>query len=147
MSDRGAFSDISTGLEVVNPILDVGCPPSVGGVQATAALCLALGTPFELGPMDCDLFFHGYGMHCSEAELTVAIWDMPVKEVSGQEAKITSYLTPSNGFLLLGNEILHQSRLLGRDKLLAIPQKFEAYQERPLVFRRTVNPFHWMTMM
>ena len=62
-----------------------------------------------------------YGMHCSEAELTIAVWDMPVKDVSGQEAKIPFYLTLGNGFLLLGNEILHQSRLLGPADLLVIP--------------------------
>ena len=67
------MSDVRTGLEVVNQILDVRCSRSVAEIEAAAALCLALGMSFELRLLDFEPFFHGYGMHCSEAERTIAI--------------------------------------------------------------------------
>ena len=38
-----------------------------------AALCHDLGISFKLRLWDGDPFLHGYGMHCSEAELTIGI--------------------------------------------------------------------------
>lgn len=92
-----------------NPIIDVECPRSVGGVVAAVAICQSLGIPFELHPLDCEPFYHGYGKKCSEAQLTVGIWHLPVTDINGREALIPFYLTRGDGFLLLGNEILHQS--------------------------------------
>lgn len=140
MWDRGALYDVRTGLEGLNPILNVGYPRCIEGIEAADALFYALGISLELRFLDRDLFFHRYDMQCSEAEPTIAIWDMPVKDVSGQEAKIPVYLTPGSGFLLLSNEILHQSRLLGPENLLVIPAGVRGISRKELKLQTYSEP-------
>lgn len=57
-------------------------------------------------------------MECSESELVLRIWDLPVRDMTGIEVKIHLFLTRGNGFFLLGNEICHQCYLFGPKKLL-----------------------------
>lgn len=74
---------------------------------------MKLGIKISPRPLDCDPFFHDYGIARSEAELLIAMWGMPVTDMYGTEIKIPFYLTKGNSFWLFGNEILHKSRLLG----------------------------------
>ncbi len=69
----GAVSDIYPLSRDPNPILDTGCPRNVGGIDYADAL----GIHFDLEPLDCDPFYRGYGMKCSEAKLTIGIWKLP----------------------------------------------------------------------
>ena len=70
------------------------------------ALSDALGIDFEIRPLDCEPFYHGYGMKCSEAQLVVGICKLPITDLNGVKASITFYITKGDGFLLLGNSIL-----------------------------------------
>ena len=70
-----------------NPILDIGCPRRVGGVEKAKALCEALGIEFLLEPLDYTPFFHGYGSNCSDAKLVNGISRLAVKAINGFEAK------------------------------------------------------------
>ncbi len=70
----GAASDKNPLSMDPNPILDNGCPRNVGGIDYAVAMCNALGIHLDLEPLDCDPFYHGYGMKCSEDKLTIGIW-------------------------------------------------------------------------
>lgn len=59
-------------------------------------------------------------MECSEAELVISIWDLPVTDMHGTRIRILFYLIRGIGFLLLCNEILYKSRLLGPGQALVI---------------------------
>jgi len=67
IASPGAQPDAMSVRRDPNPIMDIGCPRSVVGIQSAAALSLAFNIEFKLRPLDCAPFFHGYGMHCSEA--------------------------------------------------------------------------------
>jgi hypothetical protein len=71
-----------------NPILDGGCPKSAGGIESVISLCLALETPVELSPLDCEPFFHGYGTECSDAPLTIGIWYLSLVDLNGNLFKL-----------------------------------------------------------
>ncbi len=73
----GAVSDINPLSMDPNPILDTGCPRNVGGIDYAVAMCNALGIHFDLEPLDCDPFYHGYGMKCSEAKLEMVYGNSP----------------------------------------------------------------------
>ena len=63
----------------INPILDNGCPKSAGGLENIITLSLALGIPVKLAPLDRPPFYHGYGGECSNARLTIGIWNLPLE--------------------------------------------------------------------
>lgn len=44
---------------------------SVGGLESAILMCNALNIDFALEPLDCAPFFHGYGIKCIEAKLTI----------------------------------------------------------------------------
>jgi len=121
MTGVGAISDFNPLVRDPNPILDIGCPRSVGGVIAAAALCTAMGIDLEPLPLDCSPFHHGYGPSCSDKKLVFAIWKLPLQDLHGYKASFPFYFTEGSGPLLLGNEILSHSNLLGSENLLAIP--------------------------
>ncbi len=70
MPGARAVSDLCLLSMHPNPIIDSGCPRSVGSIDNALALCQALEIPFELKDLDCEPFHHGYGMQCTEAKLT-----------------------------------------------------------------------------
>ena len=141
VSHPGATSDINPRIPDPNPIIDPGCPRSVGGIDCAAALCTALNIQFKLRQMDCEPFLHGYGKDCSDAEVTtIGIWDLPVTDMSGTEAKIPFYVTRGDGFLLLGNEIFHRSYQPGPENLLVIPKGVRDLSSRRLTFKTYTEP-------
>lgn len=120
-------SDVIPGREDPIPILDGGYPRSVGGIKSAAEFCLALGTQFELRPLDCDPFFHDYGRKYSEAEITIEILELPFTDIIGKKVIITFYTTDRDGFLSLGNEIQHQSTQDGQEDPLIILPNTESF--------------------
>ena len=104
-----------------NPILEKGCPRSVGGIWSAVALCLELGIDFELEPLDCEPFYHGYGENCSDAKLTIGVWQLPLVDLNGNKMDIPFYNTKGSGILLLGNELLSKSDILNTQNRMRTP--------------------------
>lgn len=102
VSTPEASSDIFPFLPDVNPIIDVGCPRSIGGLKPAVALCQAMEIEFELLTLDCDPFLHGYGKKRSKSLMTVCIRKLPVTDVNGIKTSISSYITRVDGFLFVG---------------------------------------------
>jgi hypothetical protein len=102
----------------VNPLVDQGCPRSVGGINTASALARQLGVDFALLPLDSTPFLHGFGESCSDAKLTVARWMLPVKNLDGEDAELEFFLVPGRGPLLLGNSLLHKAVVDGLDDLI-----------------------------
>ena len=88
----GADSDVLLGTSDPNPILDQGCPRSVGGMEAAKNLCSLLCLRFKLDPLDCTPFFHGYGEKCIDARITIRIWRLPVTDQDGVSTLIPFYI-------------------------------------------------------
>ena len=114
-------SSVSPGQRDPNPILDIGCPRSAGGIESAIALCLAMGLDFELEPLDCAPFYHGYGENCSDAKLTIGILRLPLEDPKGNKVKIPFYITKGDGALLLGNSILKNASILGSENIVKLP--------------------------
>lgn len=106
-----------------NPILDNGCPKSAGGLENVISLSMALGIPVHLTALDCAPFYHGYGEACSDARLTIGIWNLPLVDLNGVEFRIPFYVFLGSGPLLLGNSVLRYSRIDGPKHLLIITEK------------------------
>ncbi len=70
----GAASDVSPSSIDPSRILDTGYPRSIGGIRSALALWEALDIRFELENLDCEPFYHGYGMNCSKAKITIGVW-------------------------------------------------------------------------
>lgn len=90
-------------------------------MKAAAALEYTMDIPFKLRKLDCDPFYPGYGRNCSEAKLAFEIWYMPIRDISNKEVQITFYITHGDGLILLGNETISNSELLGTKDHLVIP--------------------------
>ena len=84
------------------------------------SLAISLGIIFLLSPLDCEPFYHGYGPSCADKRLVIAIWELPVTDVYGQKGKIPFYITDGNGPILLENNVISKSDLLGNDQMLVI---------------------------
>lgn len=84
-------------------------------------LSKAVNIPFEIPPLDCDPFYHGYGWNFRETKLTIGIQKHPLMDINGKLALIPSYITRGSGFILLGNESLHLSYQTGPENILRIP--------------------------
>lgn len=125
----GAASDISNKRDL-NRILDRGCPRIVSGLRSAVYAALAMGLPSHLRDLDCDLFIHGYGEQCIEAEVLFAIWDVKMPDMRGKDVVISFYVTPGSGLLLLRNEVLHKSQQIGGKKLLIISAAIRVPPER-----------------
>jgi hypothetical protein len=76
----------------VNPLVDQGCPRSVGGINTASALACQLGIDFALMPLDSTLFLHGFGESCSDAKLAVARWMLPVENLDGEDVELEYFL-------------------------------------------------------
>ncbi len=74
-----------------NPILDSGCPRNVGDIDCAMEMCNALSIPFDLEPLNRDPFYHGYGMNCSAAKLTIGMWKLPLVYVHGNCFEVRFY--------------------------------------------------------
>jgi hypothetical protein len=67
-----AWYDSQASPHDVNPLVDQGCPRSVGEINTASALARQLGINFTLLPFDSTPFLHGFGESCSDSKLTVA---------------------------------------------------------------------------
>jgi len=121
MSDQGAMTDISPDVRDPNPIIDTGCPRSVGGIDSAIALSNAMGIEFALSPLDCPPFIHGYGMKCSEPKVTIGVWMIPMTDLNGISFKLPFYIVNGDGVLLLGNDVCSKSNTLNDQNLLIVP--------------------------
>lgn len=90
-------------------------------MSSVVGLCMELEIVFRLDTVDCEPFYHGYSKICSEAQHTTGIWNFPITNINGRSAFIPFYVTPGDGFLLLGKEKLRQSYQIGPDNLIHIP--------------------------
>ncbi len=79
-------------------------------------MCNALGIHFDLEPLDSDPFYHGYGMKCSEAKLSIGIWKLPLADLHGTRFELPFYLVEGNGYLLVGNAIASKCQILNDEK-------------------------------
>ena len=109
-----------------NPILDIGCPCSVGGSASAAALCMAMGIQLVLEPLETEPFYHGYGPKCKEKKVTVATWNLPLTDLLGQKAVIRFHIVKGDDPLFLGNNVISVSTLVGVDNLLLITENVVA---------------------
>lgn len=112
-----------------NPIVDVGCPRSVGGIESASSLALALGINFQVEELDCEPFMHGYGEKCSDARITIGIWSLPLTDPSGKSFMIPFYVTKGDGVLLLGNNVLQNAVINGADNFILFPPNTFRNQE------------------
>lgn len=85
------------------------------------ALRKTLGVQLIIYLLDGEPFYHGYGKKFSEDELTLRVWKMPTRDLSGKSIFIPLYITKENGFLLLRSEIFHRLYQLGPENVLRIP--------------------------
>jgi len=116
-----------------NPIIDTGCPKSVGGIESAIALSNAMGIEFSISPLDCAPFLHGYGMECSESKVTIGIWYLPITDLNGTRIKLPFYLVQGDGVLLLGHSITSRSNIMNEEKLLVIPARTAKLSEHRIV--------------
>ncbi len=123
-----------------NPILDTGCPRSVGGIQSALALCQALDIPFELENLDCEPFYHGYGMNCSEAKITVGVWRLPLSDLLGNPFTFSFYVVDGDGYLLVGNDVLQKAQLLNDEGLVVISQGGTSTTDNSIYFSSYHSP-------
>lgn len=92
VSSPGAKYHLFTDKIDPNPIVDVGVPTrtpsrSIGGLYSAVLLSKALGVQFILYPLDCELFYYGYGKECSETQLNIGFWKMPITDVGRPRIK------------------------------------------------------------
>ncbi len=82
-------------------ILGTGFPRNIGGFDYAVAMCNALGIHFDFELLDCDPFYHGYGMNCSEDKLKSGIWKLPLADLHGTRFELPFYLVQGDGYLSL----------------------------------------------
>lgn len=129
-----SFSDIGTSCNDPNPIINGGCTQSVGGIQSIAALCLSLDIEVKLRPLDCEPCIYGYGRECNEADIAFAVWNLHIEDMTGLKASIPFNVTPGDGFILLENDILHKSYLMGPENMLVVPPGVKGLSSKKLCF-------------
>ncbi len=69
-------------------IIDTGCPRNVLSIDYAVPICNALGMPSSRELVHCDPFYSGYGIKCSEAQLTIGIWNHSLVELYGTHFKL-----------------------------------------------------------
>ena len=132
VAGHGAESTVLPGTPDPNPIVDQGCPRSVGGLESAKTLCRYLGIRFKLEPLDCDPFLHGYGETCSDARVTICIWKLPFRDKRRTEVSIRFYIVPGDGIILFGNEVCSKSDILGTKNVIKVPKGIVSEQEAVL---------------
>ena len=132
-SGSGAKSEFCQNVVDPNPILDTGCPKSVGGMQYAVQICNSLQIPFQLESLDCTPFYHGYGMHCSESQLFIGKWRLPMTDLRGNEFHLPFYIVRGNGYLLIGNNIAKKSKIHNSQNLIIIPANTENLSNEELI--------------
>ncbi len=77
--------------------------------------------PLELHLLDCEPFFHVYGMNCSDAKIVFALWKLTLVNINGTRFYIPFYVVQGDGLLLIGNAAMYKSDLLNSKEVLFIP--------------------------
>ena len=111
-------------------------------MQYAIQLCNILGITFEIEPLDCQPFYHGYGMQCSEAQLVIGIWKLPMSYLRNTEFYLPFYIVPGDGYLLVGNNIAEKSKVLNDENLLVIPPNTQNLSTEELVLSTYHSEFH-----
>lgn len=120
LSTLRASSDVILLLPDPNPIIDVGCSRSIEGLISAVALCQALEIETDHLPLNRETFLHEFEKHCSNSQVAIGFWKLPSTDINGIKAKIPFYIARGDSFLLLDNEILQNSYLLGPESLIRI---------------------------
>ena len=134
MIGTGANAEIYPSFQDLNPIIDIACPRSVGGINAAARLASAMNIPFKLHELDCEPFFHGYGPSCSDKNLVFAVWNLQITDIYGEDVDLPFYICEGDGPLLLGNHLVHKSMLDGLKNLLIIPPNVAKLSKKRIAF-------------
>ena len=87
---------------------------------------MAMGIKSVLEPLETEPFYHGYGPQCKEKKVTVATWNLPLTDLLGQKAAIRFHMGKGDDPLLLGNNFISASTLVGAENLLVIPKNVVA---------------------
>lgn len=82
---------------------------------------------FTLESFECKPFFHANGQRSRYFAILMEIWKIPVHDLFGTAALISSYVTEGHNPILLGTEILHTSDQLEKDSLLCNPARTMKY--------------------
>jgi len=64
---------------------------------------------------------HGYGEKCSDAKITIGIWNLPVVDINNNNVEIPFYVTEGDGVLLFGNNKLKNSTIDGGKNIITFP--------------------------
>jgi hypothetical protein len=102
----------------VKPLVDQGCPRSVGGINNSSTVARQFGIDFALLPLDSTPFLHGFGGSCSHDKLTVARWMLPVENLEEEDVELEFFLVPGSRPLFPGNSLLHKAVVYGPDDLI-----------------------------
>ncbi len=113
-----------------NPIIDTGCSRDVFGIDYAVAMCNAIGIHFDLELLNCDPFYHGYSVKCSEAKLAIRIWNFPLADLHGTVFELPFYLVVGNGYLVVGNVIASKCPILNDESVRIIPEGIGSSSQR-----------------
>ena len=108
---------------------------------------MAIGITLVLEPLDSEPFYHGYGPRCKEKKVTVATWHLPVIDLLGHKATIQFHIVREDDPLLLGNNIMSVSTLVGAENSLLIPENVIAPVNISLPTYTTGKPNCLRTML
>lgn len=84
------------------------------------------GNKFVLEPLETEPFYHGYGTQCKDKKVTVATRNLQMTHLLGQKAAIQFHMVKGDDPLLLGNNVISVSTLVGAENLLLIPKNVVA---------------------
>ena len=81
-----------------------------------------MGITLALEPLDSEPFYNGYGPRCKSKKVTVVTRNLPVTDLPGHEVPIRFHIVKGENPLLLENNIISVSTLVGAENLLLIPE-------------------------
>lgn len=85
-----------------------------------------IGITFNMWKLDLLPFNNSYSKNGSNSEVNISIWDLPITDLHGIAVHLLFYVLQVNGFLLLGNDIMHKYDLLyTKDLFLILPGQFK----------------------
>ena len=94
----------------------------MGGLASATTLCMAMGIRPVLEPLETEPFYHGYAPQCKEEKVTVATGNLPGTDLVVQKATIQFQIVKGDDPLLLRNNVISASTLVGAENLFLIPE-------------------------
>ncbi len=76
---------------------------------------------------------------CAEAEIVIGLWRLPVACIHGEDIEIPIYVTSGDGVLLVGNNVLSDSNIIGMQNALVIPPQIPGLTNKGTVVLRTYS--------